>query len=139
MKTPETRLMSAVIHLAVLDVCLPPIRIEVEKQKKKVLVMSYFAQNAYEFLFADHGDGYYMALDMDPTETKKRLVSLLLDLSHNRPFDVTSKNLELISRKKRMFRINSKLYYTKQLRGNFKEVHNRKLTELEEELESEED
>jgi hypothetical protein len=120
-KMPEERLLSAVVSLAIQDVCLPPIKIILEN-KKKTLVLSHHAQSAYEFLFGGHGDGYYAALDMDAAETKKRLLHLLSDVSHNKPFDGTSKNIDLISRKKRIFRLNHKLYGEGKLRGNFKEA-----------------
>jgi len=120
-KMPEERLLGAVVSLAIHDVCLPPIKLTLEN-KNKVFVVSHHAQSAYEFLFRGHGDGYYAALDMDAAETKKRLLRLLSDLSHNKPFDSTNKNIDLILRKKRMFRLNHKLYGEGKLRGNFKEA-----------------
>jgi hypothetical protein len=120
-KMPEERLLSAVVSLAIHDVCLPPIKLTLEN-KNKVFVVSHHAQSAYEFLFRGHGDGYYAALDMDAAETKKRLLRLLSDLSHNKPFESTNKNIDLILRKKRMFRLNHKLYGEGKLRGNFKEA-----------------
>ena len=120
-KMPEERLLGAVVSLAIQDVCLPPIKLTLEN-KNKVFVVSHHAQSAYEFLFRGHGDGYYAALDMDAAETKKRLLRLLSDLSHNKPFDSTNKNIDLILRKKRMFRLNHKLYGEGKLRRNFKEA-----------------
>ena len=120
-KMPEERLLGAVVSLAIHDVCLPPIKLTLEN-KNKVFVVSHHAQSAYEFLFRGHGDGYYAALDMDAAETKKRLLRLLSDLSHNKPFESTNKNIDLILRKKRMFRLNHKLYGEGKLRGNFKEA-----------------
>ena len=120
-KMPEEQLLSAVVSLAIHDVCLPPIKLTLEN-KNKVFVVSHHAQSAYEFLFRGHGDGYYAALDMDAAETKKRLLRLLSDLSHNKPFESTNKNIDLILRKKRMFRLNHKLYGEGKLRGNFKEA-----------------
>ena len=120
-KMPEEQLLSAVVSLAIHDVCLPPIKLTLEN-KNKVFVVSHHAQSAYEFLFRGHGDGYYAALDMDAAETKKRLLRLLSDLSHNKSFESTNKNIDLILRKKRMFRLNHKLYGEGKLRGNFKEA-----------------
>jgi hypothetical protein len=116
---PEEKLLSAVIALAIDDVCLPPIKVVV-KGGKKVVVMCHNAQTAYRFLFFD-GDGYYAALDMDPVETKKRLISQLTDLSTARPFSITKRTIDIIGRRKRMFKLNHKLYITGQIRGNFKE------------------
>lgn len=132
-KMPEERLLSAVVSLAIQDVCLPPIHIVLEN-KKKILVLSYHAQTAYEFLFCGHGDGYFAALDMDPSETKKRLIYLLSNLSDNKPFDSTNKNIDLISRKKRMFKLNHKLYAEGKLRGNFREANKKLLEETDEEM-----
>ena len=121
---PEERLLSAVITLAIHDACLPPVKITIVKnaKKKKVLVLCHNAQTAYTFLFTGGADGYYAALNMDPVETKKRLIEQLCNFTHNRPFDTTTKNNELLSRKKRMFKLNHRLYHAGHLRGNFKEL-----------------
>ena len=121
---PEERLLSAVVTLAIHDACLPPIKITivVKEKKKKVPVLCHLAQTAYEFLFKGGADGYYAALNMDPVETKKRLMEQLCDYSHNKPFDITDKKNELLSRKKRLFKLNHRLYHDGHLRGNFKEL-----------------
>ena len=121
---PEERLLSAVVTLAIHDACLPPIKITivVKEKKKKVPVLCHLAQTAYEFLFKGGADGYYAALNMDPIETKKRLMEQLCDYSHNKPFDITDKKNELLSRKKRLFKLNHRLYHDGHLRGNFKEL-----------------
>ena len=119
---PEEKLLSAVIALAIDDVCKPPIKIVVEGKKKgkKVIVMSHLAYTAYRFLFVD-GDGYYAALEMDPVEFKKRLMSQLVDLTTNKPFDTTRRTIDIIGKRKRMFKKNHHLYTRGRIRGNFKE------------------
>jgi hypothetical protein len=124
---PEEKLLSAVVALAIDDACLPPIKVVV-KGGKKVTVMCHTAYTAYRFLFFD-GDGYYAALNMDPVETKKRLMSQLTDLSTTRPFSTTKRTMDIIGRRKRMFKINHKLYIAGQIRGNFKEEINIKTGE----------
>jgi hypothetical protein len=124
---PEEKLLSAVVALAVDDVCLRPIKIET-KGGKKIVVMCHNAYTAYRFLFFD-GDGYYAALNMDPVETKKRLMSQLTDLSTTRPFSTTKRTVDIIGRRKRMFKINHKLYIQGRIRGNFKEEVNSKKEE----------
>lgn len=121
---PEEKLLSAVIALAIEDACLPPIEIPTNKNKKTI-VMSHHAYTAYRFLFYD-GDGYYAALDIDPAEFKKRLMSQLTDLSTNKPFDAVKRTTDLIGRRKRMFKLNHSLYVRGQFRGNFKEEINMK-------------
>jgi hypothetical protein len=90
--------------------------------------MCHNAYTAYRFLFFD-GDGYYAALNMDPVETKKRLMSQLTDLSTTRPFSTTKRTVDIIGRRKRMFKINHKLYIQGRIRGNFKEEVNSKKEE----------
>jgi hypothetical protein len=119
---PEERLLSAVIALAIEDACTPPIKIAV-RGGKKVIVMSHLAYTAYRFLFYD-GDGYYAALNMDPVETKKRLMSQLTDLSTVRPFSTSRRDVNAIGKRKRMFKTNHKLYVQGRIRGNFKEALN---------------
>jgi hypothetical protein len=108
---PEEKLLSAVIGLAIDDVCLEPTKGHDKKTGKKILVMRHDAVSAYQFLFF-HGDGYMVALDIDPSQFKKRLLSQLLDRSNNLPFDVSNRSSEIINRRKRMFRINHHLYQT---------------------------
>jgi hypothetical protein len=122
---PEERLLSAVIAFAIEEVCLKPVRITTNKNKK-VVVMRHYAKTAYDFLFRGGSDGYCAALDIDPTEFKKRLISQLTDLSTPRPFDVSKRNMDAIGRRKRMFKLNHKLYHTGRVRGNFVEIKNRK-------------
>jgi hypothetical protein len=124
---PEEKLLSAVIALAIDDACLPPIEI-VGKGKKKIIVMSHNAYTAYKFLFVD-GDGYYAALNMDPIEFKKRLMSQMTDLETNRPFDNVRRTTDVIGRRKRLFKLNHSLYVRGQIRGNFKEEVNMKFGE----------
>ena len=134
---PEERLLSSVITLAIHDACLPPVKITVIKntKKKKVPVLCYNAQTAYEFLFQGGADGYYAALNMDPTETKKRLIEQLCNYTHNKPFDITDKNNELVNKKKRLFKLNHRLYHDGHLRGNFKELPTLDNVEVEDEYE----
>jgi hypothetical protein len=126
-RSPEEKLLSSVIALAVDDVCLPPIKITIvetigeKKRKKKILVLNALAESAYNFLFCNGADGYYAILDMDPSETRIRLLNQLRDSKTNRPFDVSNKPSELISRKKRIFRVNHDLFNRGNLRGNFTE------------------
>ena len=121
---PEERLLSAVVTLAIHDACLPPIKITivVKEKKKKVRVLCHNAHSAYTFLFNGGADGYYAALNMDSVETKKRLIQQLCDFMNNKPFDMTNKHNELINRKKRLFKLNHRLYHDGYLRGNFKEL-----------------
>lgn len=137
---PEEKLLSAVIALAVEDVCLPPIQITAienvrdYEKKKKVVVLSGLAESAYNFLFCNGVDGYCAALDMDPGEFRIRLKMQLLDTKTNRPFDLSNKPNELTSRRKRMFRLNNDLFSRGQLRGNFKEAVSLKLKNKEEQI-----
>jgi len=126
---PEEKLLSAVIALAIDDACLPPIKIAV-RGGKKVVVMSHHAFTAYRFLFFD-GDGYYAALDMDPSEFKRRLMSQMTDLNTSRPFDTVRRNIDIIGRRKRMFKLNHKLYVQNRFRGNFVEEPNNEQEEKE--------
>jgi hypothetical protein len=138
---PEERLLSAVVTLAINDACLPPVKITtiVKKRKKKVPVLCYNAQSAYTFLFNGGADGYYAALNMDPVETKKRLMQQLCDFTHNKPFSLTDKNNELINKKKRLFKLNHRLYHDGHLRGNFKEIPTPDGIETEDEMETEDE
>jgi hypothetical protein len=122
---PEERLLSAVIALAIDDSCLPPIKIAT-RGGKKIVVMSHLAYTAYRFLFYD-ADGYYAALDMDPIEFKKRLMSQMTDLTTNSPFDNVRRTTDVIGKRKRMFKLNHSLYVRGNIRGNFKEEINMKL------------
>jgi hypothetical protein len=138
---PEERLLSAVVTLAIHDACLPPLKITVvvKEKKKKVPVLCYNAQSAYTFLFNGGADGYYAALDMDPTETKRRLMEQLCNYTHNKPFDITDKKNELIDRKKRLFKLNHRLYHDGHLRGNFKELPTLDNMEVEDDMETEDE
>ena len=106
---PEEKLLSAVIAFAIEEVCLKPIRVTTDN-KKKIVVMMHHAKTAYEFLFQGGCDGYCAALNMDPTEFKRRLIHQLTDLYIARPFDVSKRNIDQIGRRKRMFKLNHKLY-----------------------------
>jgi hypothetical protein len=134
---PEERLLSSVITLAIHDVCLPPVKITIIKntKKKKVPVLCYNAQSAYNFLFKGGADGYYAALNMDPVETKKRLMEHLCNFINNKPFDISNKPNELIRKKKRLFKLNNSLYNNGHLRGNFKELLTVDNMEVEDEYE----
>lgn len=129
---PEERLLSAVIAMAIEDVCLPPIQITtietvgLKKRKKKLLVPCSLAESAYKFLFGGGADGYCAALDIDHKEFKIRLLMQLKDSSVNRPFDTSNRSQEVISRKKRFFRLNQDLFERNQVRGNFTEFVNSK-------------
>jgi hypothetical protein len=122
---PEEKLLSAVIAFAIDEVCLKPIRITTN-ENKKIVVMAHHAKTAYDFLFCGGSDGYCAALDIDPTEFKKRLISQLTNLSTPRPFDTSKRNIDVIGRRKRMFKLNHKLYHAGYVRGNFVEMKNKK-------------
>lgn len=128
-RSTEQRLLSSVIALAVDDVCLKPIKITIvethgeKKRKKQIMVLCALAESAYKFLFCNGADGYYAISDMDPKETRIRLMNQLRDAKTNRPFDVSNKPSELISRKKRLFRLNHDLFERGHLRGNFTEFN----------------
>jgi hypothetical protein len=129
---PEEKLLSSVIALAIEDVSLPPIQITIlesvglKRRKKKILVPCSLAESAYKFLFQGGADGYCAALDIDPKEFKIRLLIQLKDTSTNRPFDLSKRSLEMISRKKRNFKLNHDLFNRGNLRGNFTEFVNSK-------------
>jgi hypothetical protein len=129
---PEEKLLSAVIAIAIEDVSLPPIQITIlenvgpKRRKKKILVLCSLAESAYKFLFLGGADGYCAALDMDPKEFKIRLLMQLKDMNTNRPFHVSNRSNEVISRKKRNFRLNHDLFNRGNLRGNFTEFVNSK-------------
>jgi hypothetical protein len=109
---PEEQLLSAVISMAIDDVCLPPTR-----DKKDNVAMSHNAYTAYRFLF-EHGDVYLELLNINPSNFRKKLFAQLSDLNTNRPFETSNRPNDLIGRKKRMFKMNCKLYQQK----NFREV-----------------
>jgi hypothetical protein len=50
-------------------------------------------------------------------------------LSTARPFSTTKRTIDIIGRRKRMFKINHKLYIQGRIRGNFKEEVNSKKEE----------
>lgn len=114
---PEEKLLSAVIAFAVEEICLRPIRVETPPElhkyfkNKKIVLMRHDAKTAYEFLFKGGCDGYCAALNMDPTEFKRRLVYQITDLHTTKPFDVSRRNKDQIGRFKRMFKLNHKLYH----------------------------
>jgi hypothetical protein len=101
---PEEQLLSAVIVLAIEDACLPPIK----KQPKKY-VMHQHAYTAYRFLF-EHSGAYLELINIDPKSFREKLVGQMNDRTHNRPFDITDRLNLIAERKKRMFRMNQKLY-----------------------------
>ena len=107
---PEEKLLSAVIAFAVEEICLRPIKAKTDENKKTVL-MRHDAKTAYEFLFKGGCDGYCAALNMDPTEFKRRLVYQITDLHTTKPFDVSRRDKNQIGRFKRMFKLNHKLYH----------------------------
>ena len=101
---PEEQLISAVIALAIEDACLPPIR-----KPSKQYAMNQHAYTAFRFLF-EHGDYYLQLVNIDPKSFRERLVKQLTDLTHNRPFDISSRPNIIAERRKRMVRVNQKLY-----------------------------
>jgi hypothetical protein len=115
----EEKLLSAVIALAIQDVCLPPVQMTV-KGNKKAVVMSHNAYTAYKFLFFD-ADGYYAALDMDPKQFKQRLERQLRDMTTGRPFEISNRNRDLIGKRKRMFKLNESLYFRRKAREYLQE------------------
>jgi len=114
---PEEKLLSAIVALAIEDVCLAPVKSE----NRKNLTLSYHAYTAYRFLF-EHGDLYLELLNIDPPTFRKRLLRQLLDSRTNRPFDTTDKENFTISRRKRFFRANHKLYHRVETQEIFKEL-----------------
>ena len=108
---PEEQLLSAVVAMAIDDVCLPPTR-----DRQDGVMMNNHAYTAYRFLF-EHGDVYLDLLNIDPQSFRQKLVAQLLDLSTNRPFDVSNRPSEIIGRKKRMFKLNQKLYQQRNFRS----------------------
>jgi hypothetical protein len=113
---PEEQLLSAVVALAIEDACLPPTR----SLDKKTLVMNRHAFTAYRFLFT-HSDPYLELLNIDPKSFRERILVQLQDLTHNRPFNVSNRPDDIISRRKRMFKMNHHLYHQKGMKDSFVE------------------
>jgi hypothetical protein len=101
---PEEQLISAVIALAIEDACLSPIR-----KPSKQYAMNQHAYTAFRFLF-EHSDHYLQLVNIDPKSFRERLVNQLTDYTHNRPFDISNRPNMIAERRKRMFKINQKLY-----------------------------
>jgi hypothetical protein len=106
---PEEQLLSAVVVLAIEDACLSPI-----KKSSKKYVMNQYAYSAHRFLF-EHSDAYLELINIDPKSFRERLVEQMNDRTHNRPFDITDRLNLVAERKKRMFRVNQKLYTEKSI------------------------
>ena len=104
---PEEKLLSAVIAQAIEDVCLRPIK--APKESKRAYLMNPDARTAYKFLFT--GNNLYLELlNIDQGEFRKRLLSQLSDLSHNKPFDVSTRQNPVAGSRKNCFRLNHRLY-----------------------------
>lgn len=115
---PEEQLLSAVIAQAIEDACLPPV-----KRERKQYGMNQHAYTAHRFLF-EHSDAYLELINIDPKSFREKLVTQLNDRTHNRPFDITDRLNLVAERRKRMFKINQKLYADKSSVGVFTEEEN---------------
>lgn len=92
---PETRLLSAVVSLAVRDTMHTPIG-------KKDLQLQPESASAFDFLFTDTSDGYFDLLNIDPGHYRRKLLEVMNDTSNsNVPFKAIDR---------RTFRINHKLW-----------------------------
>jgi hypothetical protein len=92
---PETRLLSAVVSLAIRDTMHAPIG-------KKNLQLQRETASAFDFLFTDTSDGYFDLLNIDPGHYRRKLLEVMNDTSNT---DVPFKAID-----RRTFRINQKLW-----------------------------
>lgn len=82
--TPETRLLSAVVGLAVKDSMQPPVQ---PTHKDASVRMTDDAMSAFDFLFTETSDVFLEWLDIDPPAFRKRLLAQMSDLStKDKPF-----------------------------------------------------
>jgi hypothetical protein len=75
---PETRLLAAVVSLAVRDLAHRPL---LENKKP---VMTVEARSACRFLFSDSSDGYLDALNYDPEAFRAQLTRMMNNTSHEK-------------------------------------------------------
>jgi hypothetical protein len=92
---PETRLLSAVVSLAIRDTMHAPIG-------KKNLQLQRETASAFDFLLTDTSDGYFDLLNIDPGHYRRKLLEVMNDTSNT---DVPFKAID-----RRTFRINQKLW-----------------------------
>ena len=89
--TANSRLLSAVVALAVQDAQLPP------RKTGKIRIPTDEAISAIYFLF-QHSDSYLNLLDIDPEQFRDRLLKLM--------FEMNKKVVQFESFKRRNFRYN---------------------------------
>jgi hypothetical protein len=104
------QLMVAVVHLAILDACLPPYK------QQTGLKLRDETKSAFDFLF-NHGDVWLEFLDMDAGQFRTKLMSTMYG---NR------RDPEITDLKKRCFKMNDKLW--RQL-GAYRQVLGSECTE----------
>ena len=97
-RTPEQRLLAAVVSLAMRDTTAEPVKVG------KHLEVNNDAASALDFLFTDASDAFLDLLDFNPQTFRKKLLEVMNDTS---PKDIPFK-----SQQRRAFRINYKLWKT---------------------------
>ena len=76
-----SRLLSAVVVLAIRDACQTPGR----------KMLNQLPKNALEFLFYE-SDGYLEWLDIDPEQFRKRLVGVMYTKNKNPPYSLNEQD-----------------------------------------------
>jgi hypothetical protein len=91
------QLMIGVVHLAVMDACLPPYT------NQKGLTIRAETKSAFAFLFG-HGEVWLEYLDMDAQQFRDKLLKTMYGNEYTLPIK------DLTDLKKRCFKINHKLW-----------------------------
>lgn len=94
-RTPEQRLLAAVVAVAVRDCCMPPVG-------RHNLRLQPQAASAFDFVFTDLGDPFLELIDINSGHFRRKLEEVMNDTSN------TDKPFKSIQR--RAFRINHKLW-----------------------------
>lgn len=94
-RTPEQRLLAAVVAVAVRDCCSPP-------EGRRDLRLTRQAASAFDFIFTDLGDSFLQLIDINSGHFRRKLEEVMNDTSN------TDKPFKAIAR--RAFRINHKLW-----------------------------
>jgi len=94
-RSPEQRLLAAVVAVAVRDCCMPPVG-------RHNLRLQPQAASAFDFVFTDLGDPFLELIDINSGHFRRKLEEVMNDTSNNdKPF----KQIQ-----RRAFRINYKLW-----------------------------
>ena len=94
-RSPEQRLLAAVVAVAVRDCCMPPVG-------RHNLRLQPQAASAFDFVFTDLGDPFLELIDINSGHFRRKLEEVMNDTSN------TDKPFKQIQR--RAFRINYKLW-----------------------------